>query len=291
MRWAWALILCAAAGTGCLHRADGSTGWVNPFSGLFGRSPAPTPSTSVARSFGPTLPAEGFYVDSVLLERPVGDDVLDRQLWAADRTPIPPETAALLNENGLRVAVLRGTLPSAFQKLLESEPDTVDPRRLTFANRKDTVIPTAGPIDPCEFDVLSDLAGKRTAVKLRMAQCGVLVRPEPTADGHVRVRCEPQIQHGDRQERLRPTADGTQFVMAGEVPTVRYPALEFEVTLGPNEYLLIGWPAAAGNTVGSALFAVEANGQPRQRVLVLRVGRLGELAPADLPAIRGWRGR
>src|SRR5262249_5819955 len=99
------------------------------------------------------------------------------------------------------------------------------------------------------------------------------------------------LQHGDRRDWLRPTADGTQFTVQGEVPTVRYPALGFEVLLGPNDYLLVGWPAAAEGTLGSALFAVEANNQPRQRVLVVRAGRLGEANPSDWPAVRGPRGR
>jgi hypothetical protein len=287
---AWAVILCAAAGTGCLyHRPDGSVGLANPFAGRPG--PGPANPAAVARSLGPAVPAEGFYVESVLLERPVGDEVLDRQLWAAEQTPVPPETAALLTENGLRVAVLRGALPPVFQKLLDTEADTVNPRGLTFAGRKEFVIPTAGPTDPCEYEVLTDLAGRRTAVKLRQAACGFLVRPEPAADGRVRVRCEPQLQHGDRRGWLRPSADGTQFTMQEEVPTVRYPGLGFEVLLGPNDYLLVGWPAAMGNTLGSVLFGVEANNQPRQRVLVVRAGRLGDPTPSDLPAIRGPRGR
>lgn len=286
------MILCAAAGVGCVRRADGSHGLGNPFAGLVAREPAPAASTSVARSLGPIVPADGLYIESVLLERPPGDNLLERELWSTDRAVVPPETAALLTENGLRVAVLRGALPPAFQKLLDSEPDTVNPHGLTFAGRKDAVLPTAGPIDSCDYAVLADLAGKRTPVSLRQAHAGILVRPEVLPDGRVRVRCEPQVQHGDRREWLRPTADRTQFVMQGEVPTTRYPGLGFDVTLGPNEYLLVGGPAASANTLGSVLFSATADdGRPRQRVLVVRAGRLGDPVPTDLPAIHGIRGR
>ena len=79
-------------------------------------------------------------------------------------------------------------------------------------------------------------------------------------------------------------ADGTQFVVEGELPLERYPALGFAVLLGPGEYLLIGWPADQPGTLGAAMFAVEAAGRPRQRVLVIRGGR-PDPTPDDLPAV------
>lgn len=272
-----AAVLACVAVAGCLTRPDGPAG------------PA-RPDADRTRALVPAPPVEGPYVESVLLERPVGDPLLDRDLWASAPAALPPRTAALLAENGLRVTVLGGNLPPAFRRLLEAEADTVNSHGLTFANRADAVVPTAGPTDPCSYHVLPDLAGERVAAKFRQAQCGVLVRPERTADGRVTVYCEPQVQHGERQDFLRPSADGTEFTLQGEVPVERYPGLGFDVTLGPNDYLLVGWPAAAADTLGSALFGVEADGRPRQRVLVLRAGYRGAV-PSGLPAIAGARGR
>ena len=278
---AWAgVLLCVAAG-GCLDRMK-----------------RPTVAEPVrARSFSPTgfgglqpVGADGLYVESVLLERPVGDTFLDRDLWAAGRSPLPGEADAVLAENGLRVLVLGGNLPPGFQKILASEAETVNPHSLTFANRKDAVIPTAGPTDLCEYDVRPDLAAKRTKVTLKQARCGVMVRPERTADGRVKLWCEPQVQHGDRTDWFRPNADATEILKQGEVPLERYPGLGFDVLLGPNEYLLIGWPANADATLGAALFGVEADGRPRERVLVIRAGVNGASA-TDLPPIPARRGR
>ena len=256
-RWAWAVVVCAAAAAGCLSRSGGSTR---------------------ARSLGPTPPAEGLFVQSLLIEQPVGDPFLNRELWAAGLPATLSESDALLAENGLRAAVLRGNLPPRFQTLLDSKTDTVNPHGLTFGTRKDAVIPTAGPVDPCDYDVLTGLSGKRLAVHLS-------VRPEATPDGRVKVWCEPQIQHGERQEWLRPTADGTRFVIQGEVPFERYPTLGFDVVLGPTDYLLLGWLADQPDTLGSVMFGVEADGRPRQRVLVIRANRLGDAPPSDLPPI------
>src|SRR5439155_1069363 len=116
-------------------------------------------------------------------------------------------------------------------------------------------------------------------------RCGVLVRPEALADGRVRVWCEPQIQYGEKREWLRPTADGTGFVKFEEVPLARYPVLAFDAPLGRSEYLVIGWQADQSDTLGAALFAVAADGQARQRVLVIRARQANPGNPPDLPPL------
>jgi hypothetical protein len=238
-----------------------------------------------ARATLPTAAPDGPYVESVLVERPVGDAALDRDLWAAARPPLPAETIALLAENGLRVRVVGGGLPADFRRLLET--DAVDPHGLTFAGRPDAVLPTATPPDPCSFRVLPDLAGARREVTLRGAKCGVLVRPAWGGDGKLRVYCEPQVQHGEREDRFRPNGDGTGLTVTGEVPTERYPGLGFEVTLGPDDYLVLGSPAGAAGTLGEAAFTAEADGQTRQRVLLIRGGWRGPPPADDTP--RGRR--
>jgi hypothetical protein len=271
MRRAWLWCAVCAAAVGC-----------------FGRPARPT-GESVARSLAPVAPAEGVYLESVLLERPIGDRFLDRDLWNTVAPVGSQETRALLAENGLRAGVLSGNLPPQFQKLLESETESLGGRGLTFAMRKEEVLPTSGPVERCEFGLLADLAGRRAPVVLGQARGGVLVRPEATADAKVRVYCEPQIQHGEKREWLRPSADGTGFVKLEEVPLARYPVLGFEAKLGRTEYLLVGWPAEQADTLGAALFGVEAAGGPRQRVLVVRARQAGNGNTSDLPALGGRR--
>jgi hypothetical protein len=251
--------------------------------GCFTRTARP-PIESVARSLAPVVPVEGIYLESVILERPLGDPFLDRDLWAEALPVGAQETRALLSENGLRAGVLSGSLPQRFQTLLESETESLGGRGLTFAMRKDEVLPTSGPNEVCEFGLLADLAGKRAPVALKQARGGILVRPEPLS-GRVKVWCEPQIQHGEKRDLLRPSADGTGFVKFEEVPLARYPMLGFDAPLGRNEYLLIGWHANQPDTLGAALFAVEASGQPRQRVLVIRARQVNSGPAPDLPSL------
>ena len=270
MRVAGVLVLaCAAAG--CITRGERPAGPV------------------IARSLGPIASADGLFVESVLVERPVGDPVLDRELWAAALSPGSAETRALLAENGLRVGVVAGAPPARFLALLESTSDTVDPHGLTFNARKEAVIPTVGPIETCSFALLANLGGKPRPVEFRQANCGVLVRPQRAADGRIKLSCEPQVQNGDRREWFRPNEDGTGLTRREGVPVETYPGLAFEAVLGPEDYLVVGWQADRRETLGEAMFRVQIDDRPRQRLLVVRARPLVSGGPAaDLPPIRSW---
>lgn len=263
-RTAWAVVACAAAvGAGCQW-------WPHP------------DRVGPARGTLPVAAVEGLYVETVLVERPLGDPVLDRDLWDAARPPVPAETDVLLSENGFRVRVLGGTLPPAFRQLLAA--DLINPTGLTFANRPDTVVPTATPPDPCVYKVRPELAGGPAEVKLTGARGGILLRPEWVGNGRVKVWCEPRVQHGEREDAFRPTEDGTGLTVEAKRPTENYPTLGFAVTLGPDDYLVIGTTATAGGTLGGVIFHEEVGGAPRQRVLLVRAGWRGQ-PPAE-PAAR-----
>ncbi|MFO0823524.1 MAG: hypothetical protein U0792_10470 [Gemmataceae bacterium] len=191
------------------------------------------------------------------------------------------------NRTGQCIGVISGAGPQKLQTLLSSDTDTVSPQRTTFQVRKDLVIPTATAGETCKFGLHTDVAGKATPVELKQARCGVYIRPQLAADGRVKIWCEPQIQHGDRQQWLRPNEDATRFSKHEEVPVEKYPALGCEITLEADDYLLIGWDSDAADTIGEALFTADANGQPRQRVLVIRARSAKPQAPQDLPPITG----
>jgi hypothetical protein len=269
----WVLLVCVAVVAGGCER-------------LLTHAVRPTTST-VVRSLAPFASEDGLVVESLLLERPVGDPFLDGDLWNHVLPVGSPERRTLLTENGLRAGILTGSIPTAFQTLLDSPADTVDSQARTFNRRKDTVVPTAGPVDPCRFMLLKDLAGQPDRIELHHARGGIFIKPESTGDGRVRLYCEPQIQHGDRREWYRPTEDGTQLAKYDELPLERYPICSFEVTLGPDDYLIMGWSADQLESLGAVLFGVVAQQQPRQRVLVLRARPMRTPAVSDLKPISG----
>jgi hypothetical protein len=287
MRRSAAVLLVCAAAAGCNS---------GPFEFLRPAKPAVSSAYSAGgfgNAFGSVAALDqvpGLYVESVLFERPLGEPTIDRDLWENKGAFLPPKTRTLLEENGLRVAVFGGAPPRSFQKLLESRADAVDPRRLTFANRTEAVLPTDGPIEKCECRLLATISGESEKVEFHKATCGLMVQPKHIGDGRVHLRCEPQVQHGERHDWIRPTADGTGFALQGEFPVDRYPALGFEATLSPGEYLIVGAWAERADSLGSAMFTASSkNGEAKQRVLVIRAGYRGDL-PSDLPALPRSRG-
>lgn len=240
---------------------------------------------AIERSLTPGLAVDGLVVEKVLLERPLGDRFLNHDLWESTLCTIPPEMRELLATNGIQVGILTGNLPREFQSILSNPAEAIDPRLFTFNHLKEAVIPTAGPIPDCKLEVLPDLAGKLEAISLKDARCGILVRPQLAGEGKVKLWCEPQIQHGQRQERFKPSEDGTQFTRFEEFPTEKYADLGFEVALRPEECLVIGSIAEARSSLGSTLFEAEAIGNARQRVVVIRARQVNVNPTAELPAI------
>jgi hypothetical protein len=240
---------------------------------------------SVVRSLAPAIPADSLVVESVLIERPLGDAFLDRELWTYTMPIGTSESRTLLSENGIRVGIIAGMPPTRFQQLLDTKADIVDPHLMTFNNRKETVIPTSGPAIECDYDLLADLAGKTEAVSLKQARCGVLVRPHALDDGRVKLWCEPQIQHGAPEVRFRPSEDGTQLTRFEEIPTEKYPTLGIEVLLRADECLVIGCNSQRHESLGTTLFGVESNGNARQRLVVIRTRMMNASGTSDLPTI------
>jgi hypothetical protein len=72
---------------------------------------------------------------------------------------------------------------------------------------------------------------------------------------------------------------------------VKFPALGFEATLGPDDYLLVGGRADQPGALGAVLFGAEVDHRPRQRVLVIRARDLSPRAAPDLPPVGGGFGR
>jgi hypothetical protein len=284
---AWAVVLCVAA-AGCAH---------NPFAFLQKkREPVHIASSHTVGGFGNAFgnsldieAAPGLYVESVLFERPLGDPLINRDIWVRDASAIPPQTRVLLEENGLRVAVVGGNLPAEFLRMLESGEGAVNPLAHTFGTRTETVVPTVGPVESCQFCVRADLVGAPETKKLTAVNGGFNIKPQRMDDGRIAVRIEPQVQHGERQDFIRPAADATGFTLQSEMPQERYSSLGFDVKLEPGDYLVIGWPAADegdSRTLGATLFCAEAKNEARQRVLVIRAGFRGEPAAATPAATR-----
>lgn len=268
------IALCAAMTTGCLFQGgeSRSAGWLDRIRGQA------------------NAPPDGLVLRTVLIERPAGDPYLNNELWVAAGQPVPHELSALLARNGLRVGLLSGMVPGEFDRLVTSESATVSPMLRTARPGQPKVIPVNGPLDRCAYQAIHDLAASPAPVELTGAECGVSVTAYPADGGRVRLVCEPQVQHGERQGWLKPTADGTGFLRRDAKPLEAYPTLAWDVTIGPNDYLVVGAASDPSERLGQAFFFNTDENRVRQRVLVIRASRtptaaeMGRLSATPTPA-------
>ncbi len=229
-------------------------------------------------------PPIGLAIESVLLEGAGGDLFLDRQVWEQVRPVGSPEQRALWAENGLRAGLLREPLPGPLQELLATPATAVAPRLWTFHQREAATIPTAGPHPQCRANVCVDLAAPPRTLQWQQATAGLWIRPHIQGHG-VQLLCEPRIQHGSRQSRIRPTPDDAHFAIAEELPVERFPSLSLEVELQPQDYLVIGGNSEQLGTLGTAMFLLRSPTGWRQRLLLLRAVPPPADPAADLPPV------
>jgi hypothetical protein len=111
------------------------------------------------------------------------------------------------------------------------------------------------------------------------------VTPSLTDDGRIRLHFTPQVRHGEEAVRPGPAADRSGWVMQAQRPTESYEALGWDVTVAPNEYVIVGARSNKPATLGHASFVRPGEAVPVQRLLVIRTTRpdkgLEPPAPAE----------
>jgi hypothetical protein len=229
---------------------------------------------------GPTGP-EAVQMDVALLERPLGDPYINRDLWdAADEQVIPLESRGILEDNGFRIGQIGGITPARLQALLTSERSCVNPRRIrTLAGRPSKLV--LGPeMECCECRVQGE--GSPVSIQLDRALCTFEVVPTLTADRRTRLRFVPQVLHGAANLKPCPASDQSGWMLKEERPAERYAQLAFEVSLAPNEYVVIGGRFDKPETLGHRCFLRAGETPPVQRILVIRTAR-DPGSPSDPP--------
>jgi hypothetical protein len=217
---------------------------------------------------------EMVYLNVALIERPLGDPFLDREVWeAGDEQGIEPlELKSALEKNGLRVCQF-GLLPDRLQALLSSPRFCPNPRRLRVEPQKPATVHVGASRPASTFTV--HLGSEPQSLSLRQARFEFAVVPLPEEEGRVRLRFTPRVRHGRprMQHQVARDPDGQlRWAVEPTEPTEEFADLCFEVVVGSGEFVAIGpWPGCEG-TLGHACFVPE--GQKVQHLLVLRAGQV-----------------
>lgn len=249
-------------------------------SGCIGTQTNPQTVMSRLRAVGGPQGPDVVVIDVAILELPPGDAFVDRDLWSAvDEQAVALDRKAILEDNGFRVGLVGGMPPPQLQQLLESERTSPSPHRVQMRSGDVKLLPVGTLRDDCSFEFQGD--GEPKSMKLVQAQCGLIVVPQRTDDGRVRLTLTPQVQHGGKSVFIQP-AEGEGWSLGGQRPAEKYAGLAFDVTLSPKEYLIVGTRYDRRKTLGHVAFVSNTAEKPVQRLLVIRSRPQGDAPAADL---------
>jgi hypothetical protein len=223
-------------------------------------------------------------VRSVLVEQPLGDPYLTRDLWSGTLSALSADTSALLAENGLRVGVFPSNPPGELLSRINNEDSALKPNEGTVTVGEAKILGTNGPIDRAMFRTVMEIGAEPTAHELPAAEFAFNLTPTLVDGGKLKLTFEPRVQHGNKQGWLRPTLDGTGFSWLDSKSQERFGKLSFDVIVSPGEYVLIGSTEQSIDKLGGAALISEASS--RMRVLVVRAWR-GPEPTSDGPTAPG----
>jgi hypothetical protein len=112
------------------------------------------------------------------------------------------------------------------------------------------------------------------------------------SENKVRLAFTPQVQHGELKANIKPAADGSGWSYTQQATIDKYSELSWDVTLAPDDFLLVGCRFESKHTFGKECFVRIDETRPVQRLLVIRAARQqsepagAEVAEENLPPSR-----
>ncbi|RUL89310.1 hypothetical protein [Tautonia sociabilis] len=208
----------------------------------------------------------------MIATRPIDEPALRDLAWSvADEHVIDPDRRLRLEANGLRVAVVDGTLPPEVEEILSPDApqgERIDPIYIAVPEGHATPI-QLGPDEPVERKTLflslgggavgRDYENPRPAIRVSASRSG----------GSVSLRIVPEIHHGAEQIRFAPAEnvgpfEPEQFVMREGQQEESFRDLAASISLSPGQILMIGcWPDRPGS-LGHFLFTKNEPKSDRQ---------------------------
>ena len=177
-------------------------------------------------------------LDIALIERPIGDKYLNTGLWESADETIALETKETLANNGFRIGQIGGITPEGLQELLTSARSCANPRRIHLHAGKPLRLDLGPETAVCRFQLQRDGVPVPVVLETGPVHVGSRAGPGSRWSNPAAIRAAgatwpggPSAAAGGRSLRL-----GVEVRSAGRA----LPALSWEVTLAPNEYVVIG---------------------------------------------------
>ena len=227
------------------------------------------PSAWMRRFQSQAISPDHALIEVALIERPLGDDYINQSVWLhTDELIIDLERRGALDDNGLRVGQLVGSPPNDFQQLLLDKRCCHNPQAMIFPTTKTVPIHISGVLPQSSYEVVQGQS--RTEVTSDQARYGLSMSAKFASDGRTILTFTPKVEHGEPTLPFQADAERSAWELRIEKACRKHPELSWEVTLGPNQYLLVGGRPERDRTLGQAAFTHVEGLTGVQRLLVIR---------------------
>jgi hypothetical protein len=223
-------------------------------------------------------------IDAALLERPIEDSFLSREVWgAADHMVVSVDRRDVLEANGFRVGQIVGMTPAKLQELLRSERWCLDPRRRMVQSGNTIPQALSKEMPECSYDVK---IGKQVdSVQLQKVRFLFDITATLTPEGKSRLKFVPKVENGEAQLPFEANPDQSAWTLKVDRAARTYPDLGWELDLAPNSYVIIGADLEKPNSLAYRAFVQDVDGRQVQRVLILRTSRRVKDAEPNEPTL------
>lgn len=252
-RWGgWALLsVLLWTQTGCLWTDDAA------------------PNNWLSRLQKQTISADHALIEVALIEQPMRDEFINKKIWEqVDEVIVDFDRDGALNQNGFRLGQLVGPTPEDFQKMLLSKRCCSNPHAMIFPAGKTATIYLGPELPQSTYDFVEGM--QRTEVTLGQARYCLDVTAQFDTLGRTKLKFMPKIENGEPVFPFEAVPERSTWELRIEKASRKYPELSWEVTLSPNQYLLLGCQLHREKTIGWSAFTQSPSAANVQRMLVIR---------------------
>jgi len=221
----------------------------------------------LSRARGNPIDGPHAILEVALIERPVGDRYINRELWdSVDELVVDLDRRSTLDDNGLRVGQLVGSPPDGFQGLLLSKRSCSNPHAMMIPPGRTLPIYLGPVLGHTSYEMTQ--GAQKAAVNLDQARFCLEVTPLLTPEGKTKLTFTPKVEHGEALLPFQASPQEGDWTLRVERPNKKYAELGWEITLTPNQYLIVGARLDRADSLGLRAFVQDEGGV--QRLLVIR---------------------
>ncbi len=244
------VLLLAVINIGCLHRSEIS---LNPW-----------------KWSQQDLGKDAIYMQYIIVDRPLGDPTMDQLIWnELDEMVVPTEQRPAMEENGFRIGLISGNVPSTVQDLIAAPHHPKGRRFRNLIANQWRSIDIGDPIPSGSVIVKKPgEAQSQTMIALEKAQCSLSLRPKTKENGQIQLEIVPELQHEEKKNWLNV---GTNHLFRDR-NIEKLNQLAWKVTLSRGDYLVIGTYASEKSSLGNTFFVKENELESHQQLIILMVG-------------------